>query len=455
MEREERKGGLLYCDADGGRVERRHTGSQQQQVHCKRLCLYGVPGRGQLQGLCRGDDLRRQCDNGGQDELSLRRYADEKSYGQHSENGGNGMSLVFNMVGGGGGGTPQLCGQVENFKVIPGTTALTAVLSWTAPSPDEDNSFVGARIVRKTGSAPTGINDGTVVYEGTALSYTDTGLTAGTTYYYRAFAYNAKKKYQTARRVVSLTATSSTFSPVLNDNTWAQIRAASDAGLAPSIWSVGDTKSIVVTSLQTYGSSMTQYLDVTLDAFILGFNHNAAREGSNRIHFHIGKQNGKQVGLSDYYQDSIIPLATIKTKLPADLTAVWKTTTKYYQQATVSSTGYQTPTFSVQQDSDTLHLMGTVECFGEQSVLFSSMGSYQRQYDYYRAGNSLVHWATDNQPTADDSFKDGTGQRRTYLRDAYGQSNRKQTCYGIGYSGEEIKAYATSTRILSAPIFYV
>lgn len=92
---------------------------------------------------------------------------------------------------GGGGGTPQLCGQVENFKA--GLGNLSAILSWTAPSPDEDNSFVGARIVRKTGSAPTGINDGTVVYEGTALTYTDTGLTAGTTYYYRAFAYNAKK----------------------------------------------------------------------------------------------------------------------------------------------------------------------------------------------------------------------------------------------------------------------
>lgn len=104
----------------------------------------------------------------------------------------------------GGGGTPQLCGQVENFIAQPGN--LEAELLWQAPDPDEDSSFVGVRIVRKVESIPTSINDGTVVYEGTALTYTDTGLTAGITYYYRAFAYNAKKKYQTAMCTAQLTA---------------------------------------------------------------------------------------------------------------------------------------------------------------------------------------------------------------------------------------------------------
>lgn len=105
---------------------------------------------------------------------------------------------------GGGGGTPQLCSQIENFVATPEN--LGATLTWSAPSKDEDSSFVGVRIVRKAGSIPTGINDGTVVYEGTALTYTDTGLIAGTTYYYRAFAYNAKKKYQTSLCTASLTA---------------------------------------------------------------------------------------------------------------------------------------------------------------------------------------------------------------------------------------------------------
>ena len=143
---------------------------------------------------------------------------------------------------GGGGGTPQLCGQVENFEA--GLGNLSAILSWTAPSPDEDNSFVGARIVRKIGSAPTGINDGTVVYEGTALTYTDTGLTAGTTYYYRAFAYNAKKKYQTAYRVASRTAMA--LNSNFASNTWEQIIAACQSGSVPDTWVTGDSKIMTI-----------------------------------------------------------------------------------------------------------------------------------------------------------------------------------------------------------------
>ena len=369
---------------------------------------------------------------------------------------------------GGGGGTPQLCGQVENFKVVPGTVARTAVLSWTAPNPDEDNSFVGARIVRKTGSAPTGINDGTVVYEGTALTCTDTGLTAGTTYYYRAFAYNARTKYQTELRVVSVVATSLTLKPVLNDNTWADIKAASDAGIAASIWSVGDTKAITITSIPVYltnSSSNTTDTNIDVDVFILGFNHNANVEGDNRIHFHIGKQSGEQIGIANlvstgsayWYSMQSTLNSTFKDKLPADLRAVLKTTTKYYLSWTTKNEG-STNVFNNVSVSDSLFLLSCTECLGAIASTAEGVGNTQKQYDYYRAGNTVVHKANNSQRIHIGSgtntvYTDGSGQ--TLLRDRY------ETDYYIAldYFG---KSYPTTTytsppteNLLLAPIFFV
>jgi hypothetical protein len=46
------------------------------------------------------------------------------------------------------------------------------------------------RIQRKTGSYPLNISDGTNVYNSTSISYSNIGLTAGTTYYYRAWSWN-------------------------------------------------------------------------------------------------------------------------------------------------------------------------------------------------------------------------------------------------------------------------
>ena len=249
---------------------------------------------------------------------------------------------------GGGGGTPQLCGQVENFEA--GLGNLSAILSWTAPSPDEDNSFVGARIVRKTGSAPTGINDGTVVYEGTALTYTDTGLTAGTTYYYRAFAYNAKKKYQTEYRVASLTAIA--LNSNFASNTWEQIIAACQSGSVPDTWVAGDSKTMTIDGA-----------DYLVD--IIGKGHDTyAAGGTAPLTFQLHDCFNALCERGD--------LSGVLTKLPESIQSGIKSVSKTINNKSVSS-----KLFNLTEN----------EVFGVKKYATYADGT---QYAYYAAGNSKI-----------------------------------------------------------------
>ena len=273
---------------------------------------------------------------------------------------------------GGGGGTPQLCGQVENFKA--GLGNLSVILSWTAPSPDEDNSFVGTRIVRKIGSAPTGINDGTVVYEGTALTYTDTGLTAGTTYYYRAFAYNAKKKYQTAYRVINKTAT--TLNSNFADNTWDKIIEVCHSGSAPDTWVTGDSKTMTI-------DGKSYQFD------IVGKNHDTYTAGGIApltfgLHdcygtrYPMNSSDSNKTGWNDSKMRTET-LPAIFAKMPENIQNGIRSVNK------LTATSGQDGT--IRTASDKLFIFSAMEVQGSGSYFYSGEG---KQYDYYKSGNSKI-----------------------------------------------------------------
>lgn len=272
----------------------------------------------------------------------------------------------------GGGGTPQLCGQVENFKA--GLGNLSAILSWTAPSPDEDNSFVGARIVRKTGSAPTGINDGTVVYEGTALTYTDTGLTAGTTYYYRAFAYNAKKKYQTAYRVASLTAIAiySNFA----DNDWDVIIYACHSGNVPDTWVAGDNKTMTIDGksyrFDIVGKNHDTYTDGGIAPLTFGLHDCYGTKGQMNVN------NSNSTGWNDSRMRTTT-LPAILAKMPENIQNGIRAVNKLTATSGSDST--------IKTASDKLFTFSEMEVYGSTKYSHSGEGN---QYDYYKAGNSKV-----------------------------------------------------------------
>lgn len=210
-------------------------------------------------------------------------------------------------------------------------------------------------------------------------------------------------------------------SATLANNTWAVIKEVSDAGQAANYWDVGDTKTITING--TVGG--TTFSNLSIDVFIIGINHNSTKEGANRIHFQIGKISGKLVGLIDsgygtntasstafnmnststnsggwnasLMRKTILgnsgtpaspPANSLLAALPADLRAVMKSVTKYSDN---TGGGNNTASY-VTATTDYLFLLAEYEYQGARTYANSAEQNYQAQYDYYKAGNSKVHY---------------------------------------------------------------
>lgn len=202
-------------------------------------------------------------------------------------------------------------------------------------------------------------------------------------------------------------------SATLNDNDWATISNISNAGLASNYWNVGDTKTIIING--QVGN--TTFSNLSIDAYVLGINHNAELEGNNRIHFCVGKVNNKTVGLVDSkysqypitssgyfsmsygssntnsggwegcYMRSTI-MSAIKNVLPTDLQNVLKTVTKY----TDNISGGSNSSSNVTATTETICLEAEFEVQGATTYANSYEQNSQRQYDYYKNGNSKVRY---------------------------------------------------------------
>ena len=198
----------------------------------------------------------------------------------------------------------------------------------------------------------------------------------------------------------------------LNDYSWDEIKQVSDAGLASSYWAVGDRKAVALSG--TVGSLS---LSGTYYCYIIGFDHNSGKEGTNRIHFQFGysaasggvhlafidsgygnnKTSGSWFNMnnaqnnaggwnSSLMRTSICP--AFKNAMPSDLQAVLKTVTKYSD-----NTGGGSDTASyVTATTDTVFLLAEFEVFGARSYANSAEKNYQAQYAWYSAGNSKVRY---------------------------------------------------------------
>lgn len=207
----------------------------------------------------------------------------------------------------------------------------------------------------------------------------------------------------------------------LEDYTWAQIKAISEAGNAGAYFNVGDRKAVKIN-----GTVVGCALNLTVYATIIGINHNIDKETNNKgsIHFMLGQSTASEdspIALCDsnygstgssegfrmntsntnsggwagsYMKKTVLP--ALKAALPSDLTAVIRTIQKYSDNTGggTDNANYVTAT------SDDLFLMAEFEVFGARSGANSAEQNYQKQYQYFKDGNSKIFKKHSNLSTA-------------------------------------------------------
>ena len=207
-------------------------------------------------------------------------------------------------------------------------------------------------------------------------------------------------------------------SSTLSDNAPDVIKAVARAGQASNLWSVG-AKTSGISISGTVGSLS---ISGTYYAFILGFNHNSSREGSNSIHFALGMTSGgtriafcdskygntgsdaafrmntsntNSGGWSSSYMRSTI-LPAFKNAIASSWRNVMASVTKYSD-----NTGGGSDTSSyVTSTTDTLFLLAEFEVQGARTYANSKEKDYQQQYAYFANGNGKIFYKHDATSTA-------------------------------------------------------
>ena len=257
------------------------------------------------------------------------------------------------------------------------------------------------------------------------------------------------------------------MSSTLNNNEWSVIKSVSDAGQGANYWSIGDRKAVTLNG--TVGKLSLS--NVTTYAFIIGFNHNASVEGSNRIHFQLAKtalSGGTDVCLCDSSYNSTVSTTgyfsmnssrtnsggwassqmrtnicgtslssysgTIIAVIPAALRAVLKSVTKYTDNT--ANGGGSTASY-VTATTDYFFLLSEFEVFGSISYGNTNEKNKQAQYAYYSAGNSKIKYKHDGTSTAAFWWLRSPGASdsgRFVVVDADGTVYRSNARYSLGFA---------------------
>lgn len=185
------------------------------------------------------------------------------------------------------------------------------------------------------------------------------------------------------------------------------------------MWEVGDRKQVTLNG--TVGSCT--FSNYSTYAFIIGFNHNSGREGSNKMHFQLAKtalSGGTDICFIDdsynldgssaafrmntsntnsggwknsYMRNNICGTSKSTTSgrimgaIPAELRNALKSVTKY-----TNNNGRSSASSDVTATTDYFFLLSEYEVFGDITYANRHEANYQQQYAYYSAGNGKVKY---------------------------------------------------------------
>ena len=315
-----------------------------------------------------------------------------------------------------------LSGQTSDTKTVSITdTYMVSLTFFSADITVTVDSGASVALQKDGATIQTKTSTGTVVF-----TVTETGT----------YTIVATKNGQTTSGSVNVVSGTTSYSltlsfvsSTLNNNEWSVIKSVSDAGQGANYWSIGDRKAVTLNG--TVGKLSLS--NVTTYAFIIGFNHNASVEGTNRIHFQLAKTaltGGTDVCLCDSSYNSDVSTTgyfsmnssrtnsggwassqmrtnicgtslssysgTIIAVIPAALRAVLKSVTKY----TDNTGGGSTAASAVTATTDYFFLLSEFEVFGSISYGNTNEKNKQAQYAYYSAGNSKIKYKHNGTSTA-------------------------------------------------------
>ena len=283
--------------------------------------------------------------------------------------------------------------------------------------------------------------------------------------------------YIDSEKSAGVEVTKSASPKTLEESTWAEIaQVSANKSWDAMGWQVGDSKTITLN-----GTVGTLALDnYQCKVYIIGFDHNADKEGQGISFGMLEGVDGKQLCLVDQYYSQVTlevmaftmnktftneggwkaskmrktilgstdvangdatpntianPAAnTLMAALPADLRAVLKPITKYTNNVGKSS--------AVSSTIDYLPLMAEFEVFGVQTNANPNEKTYQAQYEYYKSGNSAIKYKQNDVASA----------AKWWLRSPY-SGNSTDFCL-VDTNGGVVITYAYGSHGV-APVFLV